>query len=387
MSANRREFLKTSAVLGGAIGFGLAPRDAFAEVARPTSDPEPLVPRAVKPLRILILGGTGFIGPHQVRYAVARGHKVTIFNRGKTNPGLFGAEVEKLEGDRNGKLDALKGREWDVVIDNPATLPRWVRDSAQLLKDSAKQYIFISTISVYAANDTPNANESAAVLPPVPDSVTTENPRQYYGQYKAMAEKEAERAFPGHATVIRPGLIVGPGDYSDRFTYWPVRIEKGGEVLAPGDGSDPVQIIDARDLAEFTIRCAENGTVGTFNATGPKDRFTMRQMLDGIKRETKSDARLTWVDADFLEQEKVSAWSDMPVWVPAKGESAGFASRDISRAVASGLTFRPFGETVRDTLAFYHAEPPERQEKLRAGLKPEREREVLAAWHARAASK
>ena len=384
MSPPRRTFLKTAAA--GAIGLGAVP-NLLAACASGTRSAAGGGDAKPAPKRILILGGTGFIGPHQVRYAVARGHKVTIFNRGKTNPGLFGAEVEKLEGDRNGKLDALKGREWDVVIDNPATLPRWVRDSAQLLKDSAKQYIFISTISVYAANDTPNANESAAVLPPVPDSVTTENPRQYSGQYQAKAEKEAERAVPGHATVIRPGLIVGPGDYSDRFTYWPVRIEKGGEVLAPGDGSDPVQIIDARDLAEFTIRCAENGTVGTYNATGPKDRFTMKQMLDGIKRETKSDARFTWVDADFLEQQKVSAWSDMPVWVPAKGDSAGFASRDISRAVASGLTFRPFSATVRDTLAFYHAEPPERQEKLRAGLKPEREREVLAAWHARAASK
>src|SRR5512133_224439 len=243
MTTNRRTFLKTAAAVGGAIGLGTVPNllSACASGATRAAGGSGGADAKPTPKRILILGGTGFIGPHQVRYAVSRGHKVTLFNRGKTNPALFGPEVEKLEGDRNGTLAALKGREWDVVIDNPATLPRWVRDTAQMLKGSAKQYIFISTISVYAANDTPNADETAAVLPPVPDSVTTENPRQYYGQYKAMAEKEAERAFPGHATVIRPGLIVGPGDYSDRFTYWPVRVEKGGEVLAPGDGSDRVQ--------------------------------------------------------------------------------------------------------------------------------------------------
>lgn len=229
--STRREFLANAAALSGTLGLGM-----------PLLASEP-PPKTDKPLRILILGGTGFIGPHQVRYAMARGHKLTLFNRGRTNPGLF-PDIELLEGDRNGKLDALKGREWDVVIDNPATLPRWVRDSAQLLKNSAKQYIFISTVSVYAEGIKPGADETAPLATttdPNPEKVTGEN----YGALKALAEKEAEKAFPGRTTIIRPTLIVGPGDQTDRFTYWPVRIDRGGEVLAPGDPRDPVQLIDA----------------------------------------------------------------------------------------------------------------------------------------------
>jgi nucleoside-diphosphate-sugar epimerase len=224
------------------------------------------VARAEKPLSILILGGTGFIGPHQVRYAVARGHKVSVFNRGKTNPGLF-PEVEHLEGDRNGQLDALKDRKWDAVIDNPTTLPRWVRDAAAILEGNTAQYLFISTVSVYADNAKPWADESAAVIE-LPDPTVEKVTGETYGGLKALAEKEVLKAFPGKATIVRPGLIVGPGDATDRFTYWPVRIARGGEVLAPGDGSDPVQFIDARDLAEWTIRLVEQRAFGTFNALG-----------------------------------------------------------------------------------------------------------------------
>ena len=381
MTTSRRDFLKTSAVLSGAVGAGLAAAPALAAPAtRRAARPAP----APKPLRILILGGTGFIGPHQVRYAQERGHTVTLFNRGKTNPGLF-PNLEKLQGDRAvGDYKALKGRDWDVVIDNPTMYPRWVREAAKALEGRAKQYVFISTISVYAANDTPDADETAAVATTdTPDSEDREKFPQLYGPWKALSEKEAEKAFPGRATVIRPGLIVGPGDLSDRFTYWPARLARGGEVLAPGNPADPVQIIDARDLAEFTVRVCENGTTGVYNATGPQSLLTMGEMLGGVRAVMTTDAHLTWVPADFLEAQQVRPWVNMPVWVPPDADRRGFARRSIRRALDKGLTFRPLAVTTKDTLDFYNAEPEERKAKLRAGLEPAREKEVLAAWRAK----
>ena len=377
---DRRQFLKTTSTVAGALGLGLTslPASAAAAAERELDT----IMAAPKPMRILILGGTGFIGPHQVRYAQQRGHKLTLFNRGKTNPGLF-PEIEKLEGDRAvGNYASLKGRDWDVVIDNPTTLPRWVREAAAVLKGHTKNYVFISTISVYAANDTPGADEAAAVA--TTTEPASEDARRLYGPLKALAEKEAEKAFPGKTAVIRPGLIVGPGDYSDRFTYWPARLQRGGEVLAPGTPNDPVQIIDARDLAEFSIRVAEEGITGTYNATGPQATLTMAEMLGGIRSVMSNDAHLTWVSADFLQAEKVNAWSDMPVWIPPEGDYRGFAQRDIRKAIAKGLTFRPLAVTAKDTLDFYNAEPEERRVKLRAGLAPAREQEVLTKWKARA---
>jgi 2'-hydroxyisoflavone reductase len=345
-------------------------------------------PAGVKPLRVLILGGTGFIGPHEVTYALARGHKLTLFNRGKS-PHAWPGEVEELLGDRNtGDLKSLEGREWDVCIDNPTTLPFWVRDAGKVLKGKVGQYIFISTISVYAANDAP-ADETAPVAKytgadPMAETTDTLKGRlgELYGPLKAISEQEAEKRFPGMTTIIRPGLIAGPGDESDRFTYWPVRLARGGEVLAPGDGTDPIQLIDARDLAEWTIRMAEARTFGVFNATGPAGPTMMRGMLAGIGAALKADDTLTWVPADFLEAEKVSAWSDLPVWVPARGDTAGFARRSIDKALAAGLTFRRLGATAADTLVWFKEQPPERQAKLKAGLTPERETELLAKWKA-----
>jgi 2'-hydroxyisoflavone reductase len=383
---SRRDFLKTTAVVGGALGAGLAPARALAAPAAASPRTRRTAgERAPKPLRILILGGTGFIGPHEVRYAQERGHTVTLFNRGKTNPGLF-PKVEKLQGDRAvGDYKALAGREWDVVIDNPTTFPRWVREAGAALKGRAKQYVFVSTLSVYAANDTPDADESAAVgTTSTPESEDRSKMGELYGPLKALSEQEAEKAFPGHTTVIRPGLIVGPGDLSDRFTYWPARLARGGEVLAPGRPTDAVQIIDARDLAEFIVRICESGTTGVYNATGPQSLLTMSEMLGGIRAVMSTDAHLTWVDADFLEAQKVRPWADMPVWIPPEGEYAGFARRSIRKAIDQGLTFRPLAVTAKDTLDFYNAEPEERKAKLRAGLDPAREKEVLAAWRARA---
>src|SRR5258708_6958259 len=279
MSTSRRNFLKLSALVGGSFGVGLWPgaADLFAGSAGTAS----------KPLRILILGGTGFSGPFQVQYALSRGHKVTVFNRGKTHPGELPKEAEQLIGDRNGQLDALKGRKWDVCIDIPTTLPVWVRDAAQILQGNVDRYVFISTISVYSDVSKPGSDESAPLLKyegadAMKETQATLRASNFrlYGPLKALAEAEAEKWFPGKALIVRPGLIVGPGDESDRFTYWPVRVDRGGEVLAPGNASDPVQFIDARDLAEWAIRMVEQGTTGTFNATGPKTKLAIGAMLD-----------------------------------------------------------------------------------------------------------
>jgi len=383
MSTSRRRFLKLSALAGGSIGAGLIPGlnalgNSVAALGRV----------APKPLNILILGGTGFTGPFQVQYALNRGHKVTVFNRGKTHPGELAKEAEQLIGDRNGQLDALKGRKWDVCIDIPTTLPVWVRDAAQILKGNVDRYVFISTISVFSDVSKPNMDENGPLAEYKGADAMAETQATLganlglYGPLKALSEKEAEKWFPGKALIIRPGLIVGPGDPSDRFTYWPVRIEKGGEVLAPGTPNDPVQFIDARDLAEWVIRMVEQGTVGTFNATGPNYKLTMGKMFDEIKGATKSNATFTWADADFLRAQKVRAWSDMPTWVPPRGDSIGFSQINTQKAISKGLTFRPIGDTTKATLEWFHKQPAERQAKLKAGLTAERETAVLAAWHA-----
>ena len=379
MPTSRRNLVKLSVL--AAAGLAMSERLALAEGGEKS---------VAKPLRILILGGTGFIGPHQVSYALARGHTVTLFNRGR-QPHAWPGAVEELIGDRNTHdLKALEGRQWDVCIDNPTTLPFWVRDAGALLRDKVRQYIFISTISAYAQNDKP-ADESAALAPYAGRDAMAETSAslsasagELYGPLKAVSEQEAQRQFPGMTTIIRPGLIVGPGDETDRFTYWPVRLARGGEVLAPGDGGDPVQFIDARDLAEWTVRMAESRAFGTFNATGPRPPLSMRGMLAGIATAIQSTARLTWVSADFLAAQKVAPWSDMPVWVPGSGESAGFARRSIERALAAGLTFRPLTTTAGDTLTWFKQQPEERQAKLRAGLSAAREQELLAQWKARA---
>src|ERR1700724_317568 len=298
----RRDFVRGSAAAAVALGAGSI--SLFAE-------------KTVKPLRILILGGTGFTGPYQVRYALSRGHKVTTFNRGKTHPGELPAEVEQLIGERNGKLDALKNRQWDVVIDNPTTLPAWVRDAAQILKGNVDRYIFVSTISVYGETKTGVAEtaptEKYEGADPYKETIEAMKAGGFktYGPLKALSEKEAQKWFPGKALIIRPGLIVGPRDETDRFTYWPVRIDRGGEVLAPGDPNDPVQFIDGRDLAEWTIRMAEKDRTGIYNATGPAKALGIGGMLDGIKETLKSNANFTWASEQFLTEQKVQAWSDM----------------------------------------------------------------------------
>ena len=367
----RRQFIKLSAAASTALSVGRL-----------------LAEKSAKPLRILILGGTGFTGPYQVRYALSRGHKITVFNRGKTHPGELPEGVEQLIGDRNGKLDALKGRQWDVVIDNPTSVPVWVRDAAQILKGSVDRYVFISTISVYADTSKPGTDEGAPLAKyNGPDAMKESRDSliaskfALYGPLKALSEHEAEKWFPKKTLIIRPGLIVGPRDETDRFTYWPVRVDRGGEVLAPGEPSDPVQFIDARDLGEWTIRMVESGETGIYNATGPERKLGIGEMLETMKSALSSDAKFTWVSSDFLEAQKVAPWSDMPVWIPPRGEEAGGNQVSNKRALGKGLTFRPLPETARDTLAWFKKQPQDRQSHLKAGLTPEREAVVLAAWH------
>jgi 2'-hydroxyisoflavone reductase len=382
MSTTRRDFIELT-VLAGAAGVALAQRTAAAG---------PEVGRASRPLKILVLGGTGLIGPPMVAYAVARGHQVTLFNRGKTNTELF-PELERIIGDRNDDISALaaevaKGRRWDVVIDNTASIPRWVEESAGLLKDSAGLYLYTSSISAYADSATPGADETAplgtisaeeAAKVKTNRDITDTN----YGPLKASCEKAAQTAFPGRSIVVRPGLIVGPGDSSDRFTYWPVRIHRGGEVMAPGNPTDPVQFIDCRDLGEWYVRLVEDSAIGVYNGVGPASPMSIAEMLYGIRATTGGELSFTWVDAGFLKQHEVEEWGEMTVWVPPAGEYAGFSSSSIARAKKAGLTFRPLATTAVDTVAYWSSLPDERRAKPRAGLDPDKERAVLAAWHAR----
>ena len=330
-------------------------------------------------MKLLVLGGTVFLGRHLVESALARGHEVTLFTRGQHNPDVF-PQVEKLRGDRNGDMTALQGRTWDAVLDTSGYVPRIVKASAELLAPAVKLYMFISTISVYADFSRPNFDEDTRTGT-LEDETVEEITGETYGPLKALCEKAVQEAFPGRALIIRPGLIVGPLDHTDRFTYWPRRIAQGGEVLAPGDGSDPVQIIDGRDLAEWTIRMVEQGKTGVYNATGPASTLTMKDVVDHCLETTGSGADITWVSSDFLKEKEVQPWSDLPSWIPAEGALAYMQSASIGRALENGLTFRPLPETIRDTLAYLAGRPggPE----LKAGIKRDREKVLLEEWHSR----
>jgi 2'-hydroxyisoflavone reductase len=344
-------------------------------------DPAPAPPTPPPKKTILILGGTGFLGPHVVDAALARGHTVTLFNRGKTRPELY-PNVEKLQGDRDGKLEALKGRTWDSVVDTSAYVPRITRLSAELLAPSVKQYINISTISVYAHHDKVGADETAPLAKV--DDPASEDVKKHYGALKALCEQAAEAALPGRVANIRPGLIIGPGDPTGRFTHWPWRMAEGGEVLCPGDGSSPTQYIDGRDLGAWIVKAIEDGTVGVFNALGPARRITMKEVLEACNAAGGNKATLTWVDAAFLEKQEVSPWGEMPMWFDPKGEMAGFGTMSNARAVAAGLAFRPILDTAKDTLAWLPTVPEDKRQKLSSSaISRDKEAKVLAAWKAR----
>lgn len=325
-------------------------------------------------MRILFIGGTRFVGRHLVEAALRRNHEVTLFNRGRSNPGLF-PQVEKIVGDREKDVNKLEERIWDTVVDVAGYLPRLVRLSAEVLQENVSRYVFISTISVFENFRKIGINESDP-LGKLEDETVEEITGETYGPLKALCERVVRGSYGERALIVRPGLVVGPHDPTDRFTYWPVRVRRGGEVLAPQKPEAPIQLIDARDLAEFIIKLIEENASGIYNATGPDYELTIGRLLEVSKQVSGSEASFKWASLEFLNQNKVEAWSDMPVWIPDEAETAGFSRTNVSKAINAGLTFRPLEETVRDTLAWAKTRPAGHE--WRAGLKAEREQELLA---------
>ncbi|MFN8374194.1 MAG: NAD-dependent epimerase/dehydratase family protein [Anaerolineae bacterium] len=338
-------------------------------------------------MKLLILGGTRFVGRHITEAALARGHQVTLFNRGKSNADLF-PQAEKLYGDRDtGDVTSIAeavraGATWDAVIDVNGYVPRAVRQITEALAGAVKRYVFISSISVYAS-PIPRGVDENGTLQTLADETTEEITGETYGGLKVLCELAAEAAFPGAALIIRPGLVVGPEDPSERFTYYPARAAKGGEMLAPGSGDDPIQFIDARDLAAFTLHATEQGFTGVYNATGPATTLTMREALDACQQAAANDLRLTWVDEAFLQEKEVAAWTDMPLWIPASSEDGAIHTANVGKAIAAGLTYRPLLDTVRDTMAWEASRPADAPRRPGFGISLEREAELLKAWHER----
>jgi 2'-hydroxyisoflavone reductase len=371
-ASTRRSFLGSLAAAGAAAPLLAASSGAPVPSAR------------VAPLRILVLGGTAFLGPHFVRAALANGHTVTLFNRGKSNPKLF-AELEQLRGDREtGDLAALQGRTFDAIVDTSGYVPAHVEATAKLFAGTAKHYQFISTISVYGQfGARPDTIDEATATATVGDEdvakvSTIRQSMPFYGPMKARCEAAAEAAMPGRVSNLRPGLIVGPGDTSDRFTWWPVRIARGGEVLAPGDADGHVQFVDGRDLAAWMLHCLEHDVVGVHNVTGFAGRVSMQDVLSACKCATSEPVTLTWASEEFLAEHKVQPYMQLPLWIPRDGRSVV----DCKKAIAAGMRFRPIADTVRDTLQWAATERGDKP-FARTGLPAARERELLAAWHAR----
>ena len=328
-------------------------------------------------MKILILGGTIFVGRHLVEAALARGHEITLLNRGRQNADLF-PQVEKLRGDRDGDgLDALAGRSWDAVLDTCGYVPRIVRQSAEMLAGAVSRYVFISSISVYADTSASGVDENSP-LGTLEDAATEEIAGDTYGPLKVLCEQEVQAALPDGALIIRPGFIVGPHDPTDRFTYWPHRVAQGEDVLAPGRPDQPVQIIDARDLAEWTVRLLEQGVTGVYNATGPDYPLTLGEVLQTCKTVSGSDARFVWADDQFLKENQADTFSLLPFYIPESSDTNGIMDASIAKAVASGLTFRPLADTVNDTLTWDNARPTD--QPLRVGLSLERERDLLKKY-------
>jgi 2'-hydroxyisoflavone reductase len=355
---SRRSFLTGSL---GAAGLALVP------------------PPPARKLSLLMLGGTAFLGPCIVRTALARGHQVTLFNRGKTNAEMF-PELEKLRGDRNtGDLASLQGRKFDAVIDTSGYVPAHVEATAKLFAECAKHYTFISSISVYpdfgtAAKDLDeNAPLATATAEQIDKAKTIRESLPFYGAMKALCEQAAEKVMPGRVANLRAGLIVGPGDVSDRFTYWPVRMDRGGEVLCPGDQHARVQFVDVRDLGDWVAHCAEKQVAGTFNATGFDGELTMAELLAACKCATPTPCELRWASEEFLTENKVGAWMEAPLWLPREGRA--YAKNE--RARQAGLRFRPVADTIRDTLQWAKTERGNRPFE-RTGIAPAKEQELIA---------
>lgn len=410
--STRRAFLKRAGLFASAAS--LAPALLGVRTSAESS---------AKPLRILILGGTGFLGPACTEAAIARGHSVTHFNSGRTEsrrkeagrPSVVPQGVEQLIGNRDPDktaddrrsegvpestrdpnsprgLTQLKGKKWDAVVDTSGYFPRMVRASAELLAPNIRQYVFISSISVYADNSIPGYDESAQVRT-LADPRTEEMGRNYenFGGAKALCERAAEAAMPGRVTNIRPGYIVGPRDTSGRFMYWPARVALGGDMIVPGDPKDPIQIIDARDLADWIVHCIEQNVVGVFNATGPEKELSMRGMLEGIQQGLKSSTKFEWMPLDFLQQNKIQL-DRFPLYAPPSGETAGFHRCSIAKALKHGLRFRTVADTAKATFDWYESLPADLRPRLcpQLAVRPGEkswlalEKETVAAWQSRA---
>lgn len=376
MNKQRRRLVQASLLGGAAAAGGLLP--ACAKEPAPAREAGP---RAQQALRILVLGGTGFIGPHMVREALRRGHTVELFNRGRTNSDLF-PDLTTYVGDRNNGLAPLGDGEWDVVVDNSGYVPRHVADSAKLLSARASHYVFISSISAYGDFGSPLNEDSP--LATIDDETVEEVTNETYGPLKALCEKRAAQEFGAdRLAVLRPTYICGPGDRTDRFTYWPVRTMQGGEMLWPGTPQDDIQIIDVRDLANFVVDVAEQRTSGIYNTATPAGSFTMRDLLQDSLAVTAANMQPVWVDYDYLKGQGATESGELPIWVAPQSDESFIAKVSGERARAKGLKTRPTRETARDTISWWKTLPADRTATTRAGLKPERETELLAGWKAR----
>lgn len=369
MTNTRRDFIKAGA-LGAAVAATGVPAVGLA-VDMPKKQKKHM------PLDILILGGTGFIGPHMVSEALRRGHSVTLFNRGRTNNALF-PDLETIKGDRDGGLDGLKGRQWDVVIDNSGYVPRHVQDSARLLAPNVGRYLYISTVAVYA--DLATAGDEDAPLATIDDETIEEVTWQTYGPLKALCEKRVAAEIDSeNLTILRPTYICGPGDHTDRFSYWPIRTRKGGEMLWPGSPDDFIQIVDVRDLANFTIDCLDRDIAGTFNTVNRPQSYTMGNLLEDCVAVTAAEIAPVWIEEDFLKANDLNPGSQLPIW-NGSAEPFGFGA---DRALAAGMHMRPERETARDLLVWWDTLPEERRAQPKAGPSAEKEAAVIAAWKAR----
>ena len=361
---NRRDFLKTSSAVGVAVA---------------TLPLNSLLAKNRKKLNVLILGGTGFLGSHIVEAVLALGHTVTLFNRGKTNPDMF-RELETIIGDRNtDAINKLANRKWDTIIDTAAYFPRSVEGVMNATKNNIKHYLFISTISVYADWSVVGMDESSplgVIDDPTEEKITGET----YGPLKVLCEKAVDKHMPHKHTIIRPGLIVGPRDKTDRFTYWPVRIHKGGEVLAPGNGNDYIQYIDVRDLAEWVAHCIQNSILGIYNAQSNASDTTIKRLLETCVKTLNPKTKLVWVPTEFLEKNDVAAWQEMPTWIPPKGDYLGSGTMSSKKAYQNGLKERPMKVIIKDCFDWFFSLSDERKMTLKAGITVEKEKKVLDAW-------
>lgn len=373
MKNNRRDFIKAG-LLGGVAAA------TFPVIAKSEAAKQSTMSGVGGPLDILVLGGTGFIGPHMVREALRKGHSVTLFNRGRTNNTLF-PDLETIKGDRDGGLDGLKDRKWDAVIDNSGYVPRHVQDSARLLSDNVGFYLFISSVSVYKDFKQPNHEDSP--LATIEDETIEQVTGETYGALKALCEQRARSEIgDDRYCVLRPTYIAGPGDHTDRFSYWPIRTAKGGEMLWPGSPKHLVQVVDVRDLANFTIHCVEQRVAGVYNTVNLEGAYNMGKLLEDSQAVTGTTVDPVWVDEEFIAEHEVGANRGLPVWHAQAGADAANFATSGARARAAGMYNRPERETARDMLTWWNTLPEERTSKPRAGLSAEREAELIELWKA-----